>query len=201
MTRDDGTAPSSVADMAALGKMLEKHQKRLLEMLRRRLDPTLAHRRDAEDIMSDVFLVALRKWKDFQSHSNMAEYPWLYRIALDCLIAAWRKETRDCRDLVREMPWPEHSSMQLGLSLVSPSTGPRTAAERQEMDNRIRQVLDLLKPKDREILRMRHDDQLSFAEAAAILDITENAANVRYVRAIERLRTIWQQFHPDEAGP
>src|SRR5260370_20937081 len=114
---------------------------------------------------------------------------------MDCLIEAWRRETRDRRDPDREMPWPERSSVQLALSLMSPGTTPSAAAARQEVRQRVRQALDLLGPRHREILWMRHYDDLTFKEPAAVLSIKESAANLRYVRALRRLKDLWQKLH------
>ena len=85
--------------------------------------------------------------------------------------------------------------MQLGLSLIAPGTNPSAAAVRDEVCARVRQALDLLKGADREILWMRHFDQLSFGEAGAVLGISENAATVRYVRALRRLKDLWQKLY------
>ena len=59
------------------------------------------------------------------------------------------------------------------------------------------ETLNLLKDKDREVLWMRHHDDLSFQEVAAVLGIAEGTARVRYVRALERLRGLWQQMYPE----
>jgi RNA polymerase sigma-70 factor (ECF subfamily) len=125
----------------------------------------------------------------------MTPYAWLYRIVMDCLIEAWRRETRARRDPDREMPWPERSSVQLALSLMSPGTTPSAAAARQEVQQRVRQTLQMLGPRDQEILWMRHYDDLTFKEAAAVLGIKESAANLRYVRALRRLKDLWQKLH------
>ncbi len=125
----------------------------------------------------------------------MTPYAWLYRIVLDRLIEAWRRETRARRDAKQEMPWPDRSSVQMGLGLVNPGTSPSEAAARAEMQQRMRQTLDLLGARDQEILWMRHYDQLSFKEAAMVLGATESAATLRYVRALKRLKNLWQQLH------
>src|SRR5947209_8118170 len=131
----------SFTDMALLGKVLEEHGPRLLVMLKRRIDPTLVKRIDPEDLLSEVCLVAQRRWSEFNAQ---APYAWFYQLALDCLIEAWRRETRDCRNLQRDVPWPEASSMQLCLSLVAPGTSPTGAALRHEAQERMRQTLLLL---------------------------------------------------------
>jgi RNA polymerase sigma-70 factor (ECF subfamily) len=85
--------------------------------------------------------------------------------------------------------------MQLGLSLVDRGTNPGAAAEREEVRQRIRQALDLLKDADRDILWMRHSDGLSFREAGDVLGVGENAATVRYVRALRRLKQLWLKLY------
>jgi RNA polymerase sigma-70 factor (ECF subfamily) len=195
----------SVAQMAQLGLVLQQHRPRLLAMLRRRIDPALAKRIDAEDLLGEVFLLAGRRWQAYSAQAsgspNANAYPWLYRLALDCLIEAWRKETRDCRDLRDELPWPDHSSVQLGLGLVHSGTSPSQAVAREELRQSMKRVLELLPPKDRELLRMRHEDDLSHAEAGQVLGITENAAAVRYMRALQRLRELWNRIHPGDRTP
>ncbi len=124
MERDDSSVPSSLADLAALGMLFHEHRPKLLAMLRRRIDPALVVRADPEDILGEAFLMARRKWADFQRQSALSPYAWLYRIALDCLIEAWRRENRDCRDLHKDMPLPEESSVCLGLGLVQTGATP-----------------------------------------------------------------------------
>lgn len=191
----------SVAQMAQLGLVLQEHRPRLLAMLRRRIDPTLAKRIDAEDLLSKVYVLAGRRWQAFAAQPDPQAYPWLYRLALDCLIEAWRHETRDCRDVRDELPWPDHSSVQLGIGLVHTGTSPSQAVAREELRQSMQRVLDILPAKDREILRMRHEDELSYAEAGQVLGVTENTAAVRYMRALNRLRKLWNQFHPEGTSP
>lgn len=116
---------------------------------------------------------------------------------MDCLIEAWRRETRGRRDLHRDLPWPEGSSLQLGLSLMHPGTSPASALSREELRERMGQTLRLLKDKDKQILWMRHYDGLSFQDIALVLEVTENAATVRYVRALRRLKELWLKLNPD----
>jgi RNA polymerase sigma-70 factor (ECF subfamily) len=181
--------------MAELARLIEECRPKLSAMVQRRLDPALAPRLSAEDILSDAFLLARQKWNTFHHKNGMTPYAWLYRIVMDCLIEAWRRENRACRSPDREMPWPERSSVQLAFSLMSPGTSPSSAAGRNEVQERIRQALDMLGPRDKEILWMRHFDELSFKEAAAVLGIKESAANLRYVRALRRLKDLWQKLY------
>jgi RNA polymerase sigma-70 factor (ECF subfamily) len=198
---DPSAAPGSLAELAALGELLESNRPRLLAMLERRLDPALARRVSPEDVLAQAFLVARQRWAAFRQQSELAPYPWLYRQVLDCLWESWRRETRECRDLHREMPWPEQSSVQLGLSLIAPGTSPSRVLARKELQEQMRQALEALKPADREILWMRHFDQLAFKEIAQVLQIAPGAANLRYVRALDRLRELCRDLALDEDVP
>lgn len=196
--RSDSPA-SSVADLAALAQLLEEHRPRLLAMLARRIDPALGVRLDPDDILNEAFFDARRKWTAYREHPQLSEYAWLYRIVLDRLIEEWRKATRGRRALHREMPWPERTADQLANGIIHTGTSPSAAISREELRRRVRQVLELLKPSDREILDLRHTDQLTFGEAGAILGIPENTAAVRYARALRRLKDLWQQAFGTES--
>jgi RNA polymerase sigma-70 factor (ECF subfamily) len=182
-----------MTDLASVGRLLEQHRSRLLQMVRRRIDPGLAVRIDPEEILHEAFLVACRKWVRYRTDPTVSPYAWLYRIVLDCLIETWRRESRGIRDHRRDLPWPAHSSVQLALHLVDSITGPSSALAREEQLQRIKEMVEDLGESDHEILWMRHYDQLSFREAAAVLKISENAATVRYARALRRLRDKWLQ--------
>jgi RNA polymerase sigma-70 factor (ECF subfamily) len=189
MGREEGGEPLSVADVAALTKMFEEHQSRLLVMLQSRIDPAMAARVSANDVLQETFLLARRRWLGFAS-SGMSPYSWLYRLAMDSLIEAWRRQNCDGRDPRREIPWPDRSSAQQVLKLVDSATTPSEALARDELRQRVQQVLSTLKPIDREVLWMRHYDQLSFADLAMLLKIPENTAMKRYVRALRRLKDL-----------
>lgn len=183
--------------MARLGKLLEEHRPRLVAMVRRRIDPQLAQRVDPEEIVNEAFFAAQRRQAELKGNTALSPYSWLYRIVLDGLIEAYRKETADKRDLHRDLPMVDRSSEDVAASLIHSGTSPSQAAARREMAERMRKTLDLLSRRDRDILCMRHFDQLSHREAAEILNITESAATLRYLRALERLRKLWEHLYGD----
>ncbi|HEV3005843.1 MAG TPA: sigma-70 family RNA polymerase sigma factor [Pirellulales bacterium] len=195
MHDDDSVPPSSLGEMAALAQLWEEHHDKLLAMLRRRIDPGLSSRLDLEDLLSEAFIEARRKWPRFREQTAMTPYAWLYGVVYDTMLEAWRRHNRACRAPDRELPWPDRSSVQLGLGLVSPAERPSRGAAAQELQQQVQQALDQLPDRDREILWMRHHDELTFREAAAVLGIKEPAAHLRYVRALRRLKDLWQQLH------
>jgi RNA polymerase sigma-70 factor (subfamily 1) len=195
MSSHEGKAPSSVSQIALLGKVFEEHRARLREMIRWRIGTALAARVDPDDILHEAFLRAQDRW---QSHDPavLSTYAWLYRIALDALIAARRNANAAGRAIRREVPWPERSSIQLGLGLVGSTTSPSEALITKEQRERILWAVQQLKEPDREILAMHHFDELSYREAGAILGISEDAAAHRYARALGRLRRLWEKVEP-----
>jgi len=196
---------STIADLAALGKVFEQHRVRLLAMVDRRMDPALRGRMSSADILQEAFELARTRWAEFSarpkaspdSDSSQSIYSWLYRITLDALIEAWRKHSRSPRDVRRELPLPESSSLQLGCGLIEQESGPATKMQKEEQRELIRQAMARLKDSDREVLWMRHSDQLSFSEIGDVLEITENTATVRYTRALRKLQKLWHELCPD----
>ena len=55
---------------------------------------------------------------------------------------------------------------------------------------RLQEALNTLDPVDREVLALRHFEQLTAAETARVLSISEEAAAKRYIRALKRLKQI-----------
>lgn len=194
MTRHESL---TVVDVARLGMLFEEHRPRLLRMVQRRIDPSLNVRIDAEDVLSEAFLDARRKWLAFRLTPDTTPYAWLYRITLDRLIEIWRRETRTIRDHRQEMPWPQESSMQLVLGLVATDTSPSKKGELAELQTELHRTMEYLSAKDQEILLMRDFDQLAFAEIGGVLSISQGAAATRYARAFRRLAELWQRLHPD----
>jgi RNA polymerase sigma-70 factor (ECF subfamily) len=191
------TTPPSVCEFAMLGRQFEDHRVRLLGMLRRRIGPP-PHPvgLDPEEILNSALMTAQARWEALGDERGAPpDYAWIFRIARDTLIEAWRRAHAQCRHPDREIPWPERSSIQLGLGLCHQGSTPSNVLARRELSERVGHVLDALSALDREILWLRHYDEVSLAEAGVVLGITENAATVRYSRAIKRLRTLWRRFH------
>jgi RNA polymerase sigma-70 factor (ECF subfamily) len=184
---------SSAKDDAAsarrgpLTEAFVKHRARLLSMIRNRLNANLLSRLDAEDVLSETYLVAERRWKQDPPDPEHS-LAWLYRIALDCIIQAWRKQTRGPRDVRRTVPWPEQSSLQLAGSLMDSGTSPSLAYRRKETRDEVAVAVEKLPESDRQLLWMRHREGMTHKDVSLVLGISENAATVRYVRALERLR-------------
>jgi len=86
---------------------------------------------------------------------------------------------------------PSATSAALAAQLVGQHTSPSEAAARAELKLRVQEALNGMDEIDREVLALRHFEQLTNAEAAHVLDIDEAAAYKRYVRALKRLKGLF----------
>jgi RNA polymerase sigma-70 factor (ECF subfamily) len=184
--RSDANPPTSVVDLAALGRLLEESRPRLLALLRRRLGPAVDFIAP-DDVIAQAFLKATNGWANRGSFAS--PYAWLVRVTLDCLTHEWRRVGRR-----HEIPWPQESSVQMGMHLYRSGTSPSAAAERDEAKRQILAALEALPDLDRTILWLRHFEHLSFRDAADVLGLTENAATVRHNRALKRLKAKWAEL-------
>lgn len=187
----------SESDRAQLGELFKRFGAQFLGIISRRLDPSIVVRVAPEDVFQEAFLEAHRRWKVYQQTKPVIEFVWLYRIVQDRILAAWRRHGEaKCGSVDQQMPWPERSSMQIGLGLVGNGTSPSDALVRDELCQRVRQVMGLLKATEREILLMRYADELSFQDIADVLGICAETANVRHFRAVRKLSKLWKDLYP-----
>lgn len=178
----DGDPPLS--EVLELVRLFEAHRPRLLSMLRARIDPALESRLGAEAILHEAFIVAWRRWATRPDPARMSPYAWLLWLTRQCLFDAWRHERPD-----REITW-EPRSVQGDLLVPASGTTPSAAARRGEAQALVQRTLERLPAEDREIIELIDFEQLSARDAATILEITENNANVRHFRALKRFRKL-----------
>ena len=180
-------------DEHALGQLLARHRTRLRRMVSLRMDPRLSGRVDPSDVVQEALMTASRKIDEFLRDRPLPFYPWLRQLAWNSLVDLHRRHVHaQKRSLLREDPWisslSDESAMHLADKLASSGSSPSGRMLRHEIRNRVRQALDELSARDREILILRHLEELSISEIAAILDLTEEATKKRQLRALERLQ-------------
>jgi RNA polymerase sigma-70 factor (ECF subfamily) len=183
---------ASRGDADARGQLLERHRDRLRRMIAVRLDRRLAARLDASDIVQDTLATAAARLDAYLRDRPVSFYPWLRRLAEERLADAHRHHMRARRSVVRESPagLPEDSVMALAERLLVVSDGASAGLRREERRALVRTALERLSERDREVLVLRHLEQLSTAEAADVLGISESAVRVRLLRALQRLRDV-----------
>jgi RNA polymerase sigma-70 factor (ECF subfamily) len=182
-------------DDAARHELLARHRDRLKRMVAVHLDRRVAARVDPSDIVQEALLVAHRDLSDYLRHQPLPLYPWLRQLAWERLLKWHRAHiAAQKRSVGREEPWdvplPEESAVQLAHRLIAAGTSPSRRLLRDELRQRVRAALEVSSPRDREVLVMRHLEEMSSAEIAATLGITERAVKARHTRALERLRSL-----------
>jgi RNA polymerase sigma-70 factor (ECF subfamily) len=170
-------------------------------MIGMRMDPAIAKRVDASDIVQEVLLEASRRLGEYLRNPSMPFHLWLRHIARDHLIDAHRRHRQARRRSVdRERPMAaamdDHSSLDLMGQLLDRELTPATAAIQRELSERFRAALVELDDDDREVIMMRHFEHLSNQEIATTLGLSEPAASMRHLRAIRRLRHLLSTDEP-----
>ncbi len=190
---------AGAGDTAALGELLEAHRKRLRRMVRLRLDPRLQGRVDPSDVLQEAFLQAAQRLAQYLREPKMPFFLWLRFLTGQKLLEVRRRHLGvEGRDASREVSlyqgaMPEASSACLAAQLMGKLTAPLQAAIRAEMKLRLQEALNRMDPTDREVLALRHFEQLNNTETAEVLGLTPSGASSRYLRALKRLKDIMSQ--------
>jgi RNA polymerase sigma-70 factor, ECF subfamily len=187
---------AKTGDSAAVERLLGEFREPLRKVIDLRLDPVLARRVDASDIVQDVLLEANQRLTEYLKSPNMPFHLWLRHLAQDRIIDTHRRHRQaqrrsiDREQAIQRPAWTDASSVQLVAQLVDAEQTPASAAIHQELQRRLSDALGQLGDDDRDIILMRHHEQLSNQDVAAALGLTEAAASMRYLRALRKLRGV-----------
>src|SRR5919204_1858858 len=178
----------------ALNALFARHRDRLRRMVEMRLDARLQARLDASDVVQDAYAEVAERLDEYLRDPKLPLFLWLRLVVGERLMKLHRHHLgTQMRDAGREVSLyrgalPAATSAALAAQLLGKHTSPTQAAVRAERILRLQEALNALDPIDREILSLRHFEELTRAEAAQALGIEEAAAAKRYVRALKRLK-------------
>jgi len=186
---------------SAVNQLLEKHREAVRRMIDLRMDQMLKRRIDASDIVQEVMIEANRRLQKYLEDPVMPFHLWLRQMAKDRLIDAHRRHRGAARrNLDREQSigvnFAGESSIDLMAQLRDQQLTPAAAATWHELERRFEAACQQLDPQDQEVVLMRHFEHLSNVEAATVMDITPQAASMRYLRAMRRLREFLNEIDP-----
>lgn len=187
---------AAAGERGCLEELFARYQPRLERLVRLRLDPRVQGRLDPADVVQDAYVEVVGKLADYLAAPALPFFLWLRLLTGQKLALAHRHHLGvQARDAGREVslyrqPLPPASSAHLAAQLIGKLTSPSQAAMKAEMRLRLQEALNRLDAIDREVLVLRHLEQLSNAETALALGLKETAAANRYVRALERLRGV-----------
>ena len=176
-----------------LATLYSRHQERLRRMVEFRLDARLRGRVSTSDVLQEAYIDALKRLPHFENDPAVPFFIWLRTVTIQRLIQVHRQHLgAGVRDAAREVSIKgtatPGASSQMMAEFIADVTSPSQAVQRIEVMSQLRGSLDHLDPIDREVLALRHFEDLSNHEVAAMLGIQPAAASKRYVRALERLK-------------
>jgi RNA polymerase sigma-70 factor (ECF subfamily) len=189
-------------DGAALAELFDKHREKLRRMVQLRLDHRLAGRVSPSDVLQEAYIDALKRVEHYFDKPDQPFFGWLRLVVGQRMADIHREHLAQKRNAGREVPI--HAGAADSACLVACLLGnlpsPSHAANRNEVFARLEQALDQMDPIDREVLALRHFEELSNAETASLLGIQTAAASKRYVRALARLKQILESIPGFTAG-
>ena len=184
----------------ALADLFAQYRDRLRRMLQLRMDRRLQGRVDTSDVLQDAYLDAARRLDEYLSQPTLAFYLWLRLLTGQRLMALHRHHLgAKMRDAGQEVSLyrgalPQATSISLAAQLLGRLTSPTKAVARAEMQMRVQQALNEMDPIDREIIALRHFEELTNNEVVQVLGIKKAAASNRYIRALKRLKQIMSSY-------
>ncbi len=185
-------------DDAAFAELFDRHRPRLLRMVGFRLDQRLRGRVDADDVLQEAYLDAAKRLDALRAAQPMSAFVWLRLIVGQTLIDIHRRhigaQKRDAeREVSIQARLAKDTTMSLSFQLLGHLTSPSQAALKAELSQMVVKALDEMNPTDREILALRHFEELTNKEVSEVLGLDRKAASIRYIRALDRLKGVLQQ--------
>lgn len=191
---------AAAGDAEALRELFIRYRDRLKRMVHLRLSRRLAGRVDDSDVVQEAFLDICRKLPDYARAPELPLFLWLRHITGLKLTEIHRRHLgTQLRDADREVSlhrggMPEADSASLAAQLLGKLTTPSQAAIKAEQRIFVQEALNSMDSIDREVLALKHFEQLSTSEIAQVLGLSRAGAGSRYLRAIKRLREILERL-------
>ena len=195
-TTDNLLLRAKAGDTTALGALFARYRDRLRKMVRLRLDRRVYGRIGPSDVLHQASLDVARRFPEFAAAPTASFYLWLRALTGQRLIDLHREYLSErMGDAGGEVSLyrgalPQASSASLAQQMLAGLGSPIQAAVRAEMQLQLQEALNSMDPIDREVVVLRHFEELNGVEAAQVLGTDTSAAGKRYIRAIRRLRAI-----------
>jgi RNA polymerase sigma-70 factor (ECF subfamily) len=187
---------AAAGDQIAVQDLLALHRDRLKRMVHLRLSRRLSRRIDDSDVVQEALAECARRLPDYLAEPKLPFYLWLRHMTGLKLSEIHRRHLgTQLRDVDREVTLhrgglPEADSVSLAAHLLGQLTTPSKAAVKAETRLVVQEALNNMDPIDREVLALKHFEQLSISEIAEVLELSKAGAGSRYLRAIKRLKEI-----------
>ncbi|MBP7933411.1 MAG: sigma-70 family RNA polymerase sigma factor [Phycisphaerae bacterium] len=199
VVRTERVARVRRGDTDALAAAFDEYRPRLLKTATFRLNPRLLGRVDPEDVLQEAYLNAAQRCAHVEGDTEQSLFIWLRLVVAQTLIDIHRRHLgAEMRDAGREVSLraqfsSDETTVTLAHNLLANITSPSLALRRIELSERLRAAIDGMDPIDREVLLLRHFEELTNQEISAVLDLDRKAASIRYFRALRRLKAILEE--------
>jgi RNA polymerase sigma-70 factor, ECF subfamily len=175
-------------DQRALGILIDFYRPYLLKIAGDETDPDLQAKEGESDLVQDTYLKAVRAFRLFKGHTAEDLRAWLRRILLNRISGRRAHYHADRRSIDAEIPLQaldgqDNRNDDLDANITSPSEHAVREEERQIFEVALQSLPDV----DRAIVALRQKDGCAFVEIARRLNMTKEAAQKRWVRAIQAL--------------
>jgi RNA polymerase sigma-70 factor (ECF subfamily) len=170
-----------IASREALGRLLEEFRPYLLMIARDELPASLERKLAPSDLVQETLVKGYEQAGTFRGQTPEEFARWLRQILLNHLSNTQKAFGRQMRDLAREQ--------RAGSALVHPrAQTPSHFVLQRELQHRLELALGKLSTIHREVLLLRHRDDLSFVEIGNRLQRSDEAARKLWVRAVRQLQ-------------
>ncbi len=187
-------------DTQALAQVFADNRERLLLIVTFRLDHRLSGRITPDDVLQDAWMAAVKRIDHYRSFTGSV-FVWLSLIVKQTMVDLQRTHlAAQKRDVGREQLRQPSMSITLAHHLLGQASSPSAAVIQMDMMARVENAIGTMDEGDQEILAMRHFEEFSNKEAAEALEISQKAASIRYVRALQRLKEIMAEFSVFRGG-
>ena len=189
---------------AALADALLFYHPKLERIVHFRLDPALRSRIDTSDVLQESYLQIARRAQEFIDGVPVSLFVWIRQRVIQTLIDMQRNHFSDKRNANRErdipsMDYGQTSCLSIARFLLDDRTSPSMAAARSEEFEQLQSALQSMNETDREVLAMRHFEQLNNLQVAESLNLSPTAASNRYIRAVAKLGEIMKTLSKKDA--
>jgi RNA polymerase sigma-70 factor (ECF subfamily) len=191
---------AAAGDQAAYADLFSRYRERLKRMVHLRMNRGLQGRVDDSDVVQEAQIDAARRLAEYARDPQLPFFLWLRQLTGVKLLETHRRHLGvEMRDAAQELSLyrgalPEANSVSLAAQLLGTITSPSANAIKAETRIYVQEALNAMDPIDREVLALKHFEQLSTSEIAQVLGLSKAGAGSRYLRAIKRLRTTLAQI-------
>ena len=190
----------------ALATIFASYRERLRRIIQFRIDSRITARVSDSDVLQDTYIAAAKRLTHFSQQTEMPAFLWLRLLVKQQLVDIHRQhlkaEKRDARKEMGLQPYQSsgQTSMALAVQLAGSITAASEVVAQAETIALLESSLNEMNETDREVIALRHFEELTNIETASVLNLQPSAASKRYLRAMSRLSKLMSEFEESQQG-